>query len=64
MTNGNCDIVSFVGGPEIADRNLSLRAKRSNLSFFDEIATHPIGARDDRDSILLVAISGIVEAFD
>jgi hypothetical protein len=34
---------------------MSLRAKRSNLSFFDEIATHPMGARDDRDSVFLIA---------
>jgi hypothetical protein len=29
-------------------RKLSLWVKRSNLPFFDEIATHLLGARDDR----------------
>jgi hypothetical protein len=27
---------------------LSLRVKRSNLTFFEEIATHPSGARKDK----------------
>jgi hypothetical protein len=27
---------------------LSLRVKRSNLAFSEEIATHPSGARNDR----------------
>jgi len=36
---------------------LSLRAERSNLVFYNEIATHPSGARNDVQTKGLVALS-------
>ena len=35
-------------GPKSQFRELSLRGNRSNLAFFNEIATHLLGARNDR----------------
>jgi hypothetical protein len=36
---------------------LSLRVKRSNLAFSEEIATHPSGARNDRRNRYMPSLS-------
>jgi len=46
--------------PKIAFRYCLCERSEAISVYFDEIATHPMGARDDSDSVFLMAILDLI----